>query len=214
MELIDSYLDLRFDHDLFLFDRGYPCKYFFYYLLEKKLNFVVRTPVNYYRTILKEGSSDQIFELVYKGKVMRLRAVLIPIGSDEEELLVTNITDNSFDIPSYKELYFKRWSIETKYGVLKNKIQIEKFSGATKQTIEQEFYAALFLTYMASIFKHESDEVIAKKQKNKDLKYEYKTNTNILLGVLKDNLVCLIIKQVRYGEITERCSAKPNPNQA
>ncbi|WP_099355790.1 IS4 family transposase [Fredinandcohnia onubensis] len=194
MALIDSFLELRSNQDLFLFDRGYPAKYFFHYLLKNKVNFVVRTPVNFYRSILKEEIPDQIFELVYKGKVMRLRAVRIPIGSGEEELLITNILDESFDIPTFKMLYFKRWSIETKYDVLKNKIQIEKFSGETKQTIEQEFYAALFLTNMASLLKHESDVLITKEQKGKDLKHEYKTNTNILIGALKDKLICLIIE--------------------
>lgn len=194
MELIDSFLELHSEQDLFLFDRGYPAKYFFHYLLENKLNFVIRTPVNFYRSIIKEEVPDQIFELVYKGKVMRLRAVRIPIGSSEEELLITNILDKSFVIPVFKELYFKRWSIETKYDMLKNKIQIEKFSGATKQTIEQEFYAALFLTNMASLLKHESDMIIAKEQEDKGLKYKYKTNNNILIGVLKDKLVCLIFE--------------------
>ncbi|MDF0728254.1 transposase [Cytobacillus sp. S13-E01] len=194
MELINSFLELRSNNDLFLFDRGYPAKYFFHYLLENKLNFVVRTPVNFYRSIIKEKVSDQIFELVYKGKVMHLRAVRIPIGSGEEELLITNIFDESFDIPTFKVLYFKRWSIEIKYDVLKNKIQIEKFSGATKQTIEQEFYAALFMTNMASLLKSESDAVIAKEQKDKVLKYEYKTNNNILVGVLKDKLISLIFE--------------------
>jgi hypothetical protein len=47
---------------------------------------------------------------------------------------------------------------------------------------------------MASLLKRESDVIIAKEQKDKDLKYEYKTNNNILIGVLKDKLVCLIIE--------------------
>ena len=53
---------------------------------------------------------------------MHLRAVRIPLESGDEELLITNLLDKSFDIPTFKELYFKRWSIETKYDVLKNKI--------------------------------------------------------------------------------------------
>lgn len=194
IELIDSFLELRSNHDLFLFDRGYPSQYFFHYLLKNKVNFVVRTPVNFYRAAIKEGIPDQVIELKYKSNVMRLRAVRIPLGSGEDELLITNILDESFDIPAFKELYFKRWSIETKYDVLKNKIQIERFSGETKQTIEQEFYAALFLSNMASLLKHESDVIIAEDQKDKDLKHKYKTNTNILIGALKDKLICLIIE--------------------
>ncbi|MCS0543085.1 hypothetical protein NXY55_24200, partial [Aeromonas veronii] len=55
-----------------------------------------------------------------------------------------------------------------KFDVLKNKIQIERFSGETKQTIEQEFYASLFLSNMASLLKHESDVIITEEHKDKD----------------------------------------------
>jgi hypothetical protein len=194
MRLIDSYTSLRSDQDIFLFDRGYPAKYFFYYLLDKRVNFVVRTPINLYSKLIKKGVNDQIFEFEYNRKMIRLRAVCITLSSGEEELLITNLFGETFDIPTFKELYFKRWSIETKYDELKNKIQIERFAGATKQTIEQEFYAALFLANMASLIKCESDKIIAKEQKDKGLKHEYKTNNNILIGTLKDQIVSLIIE--------------------
>jgi hypothetical protein len=192
MKLIDDYISIRSDDDLFLFDRGYPSKDFFQYLLDKKVKFVARTPVNYYRSHIKAGIADQVFELKHNGKIMRLRAIRIPLGSGNEELLITNVFDEKFDVPAFKALYYKRWSIETKFDVLKNKIQIEKFAGGTQQTIEQEFYAALFIANMASLIKCESDEIIAEEQKEKDLKYEYKTNNNILIGALKDKIVCLI----------------------
>lgn len=192
MKLIDDYLSMGLDHDLFLFDRGYPSKDFFQYLLDKKVKFVVRTPISYYRSSIKAGIADQFFELKHQGKTMHLRAIRIPLGSDKEELLITNVFDEKVDVPAFRALYFKRWSIETKFDVLKNKIQIEKFAGGTQQTIEQEFYAALFIANMASLMKCESDEIIAAEQKDKDLKYEYKTNNNILIGALKDKIVCLI----------------------
>ena len=42
---------------------------------------------------------------------------------------------------------------------------------------------------MASLVKHEADEMIAKEQDGKNLKYEYTANANVLTGKLKDNLI-------------------------
>ncbi|WP_139339560.1 transposase [Bacillus dakarensis] len=50
------------------------------------------------------------------------------------------------DIQSFKSLYFKRWGIETKYDELKSKLQIQKFTGDTPVSVEQDFYASMFLS--------------------------------------------------------------------
>ena len=47
---------------------------------------------------------------------------------------------------------------------------------------------------MASLVKHESDEIIAMEQDGKDLKYKYQTNYNILIGKLKEKLIPLIFE--------------------
>ncbi|MFD1040726.1 IS4 family transposase [Virgibacillus byunsanensis] len=193
-QLIDSYAEIRLDNDLFLFDRGYPSKDFFLYLLKMKVNFIARTQVNYYKSSIKEGVQDQMFELIEKGEIMHLRAIRFTLSSGKEELLITNVANSALGLEEFKQLYFKRWAIETKYDVLKNKIHIEKFAGASQQTIKQEFFGALFLTNMASIIKRESDELIVEDQREKNLKYEYQTNNNILIGKLKDKIVCFMLE--------------------
>ena len=47
---------------------------------------------------------------------------------------------------------------------------------------------------MASLVKQESDEIIAKEQDGKGLKYDYQTNTNILIGKLEANLIQIILE--------------------
>jgi len=44
-------------------------------------------------------------------------------------LLITNLSKNELKYEESKELYFKRWGIKTKFDKLKNKFQIENFSG-------------------------------------------------------------------------------------
>lgn len=63
----------------------------------------------------------------------------------------------------FKGLYFKRWGIETKFDELKNKFQIENFSGIKPVIIEQDFYAILLLSNIASIFEQEAQEELKEK---------------------------------------------------
>lgn len=47
---------------------------------------------------------------------------------------------------------------------------------------------------MAAIAKNEANEKVAHNHKDKDLKYDYKVNLNILIGKLKDNLVLVLLE--------------------
>ncbi|WP_078427785.1 IS4 family transposase [Alkalihalobacterium alkalinitrilicum] len=195
IKLMNSFKDHLNNNDLFLFDRGYPSLDFFAYLIELNVKFMIRTPVNYYKSSIKSSVPDQIIELKRKGSVMRLRAIRFTLPSGEDELLITNIEDETFGIQDFKTLYFKRWRIETKYDELKNKLQLQKFTGDTPLSVEQDFYATMFLANMASLVKQEADEMIAKEQEGKDLKYEYTANANVLTGKLKANLVRIILEE-------------------
>ena len=93
----------------------------------------------------------------------------------------------------FKELYFKRWPIETKYNMLKNKLKIETLSGKTVVSLYQDFYATIFIGNIVSITKMESDEIISDDNDNKELKYEYKTNENVLISKLRDRLVLALL---------------------
>ena len=50
-------------------------------------------------------------------------------GANTEEILLTNLTEDEFDINALKELYHLRWNIETHYNILKNRMKLEEFSG-------------------------------------------------------------------------------------
>ena len=95
----------------------------------------------------------------------------------------------------FKELYFMRWGIEIKYDELKNRLEIENFTGKTKIDIEQDFYASIYLSNMIELARKDSDEIIAVEREDKENKYEYKTNLNILIGNLKDKLIMMFLEE-------------------
>ena len=105
---------------------------------------------------------------------------------------MTNIFDESFTPSYFKELYFKRWNIETRYDFLKNKLEIENFTGDSRLTVEQDFYSSIYLSNQCELTKVCSDELIQEENSSKDLKREYRTNQKRLIAKLKNNLIRII----------------------
>ena len=78
-----------------------------------------------------------------------------------------------------------RWPVETKYDIVKNKLQIENFTSRTVEGIEQDFYAAMYLTNIVAAADINAQSEIDDVRKNKDNKYQYKVNINELIGIFK-----------------------------
>lgn len=194
-EMIERLTENELKNILLLFDRGYPSIKFFMDLIDSGAKFVIRIPVNNYRDRMNPALPDQIITFKEKKRTIHLRALRFKLDSGLEEILFTNLFDESLNIEAFKALYFKRWGIESKYQSLKNKLSIESFTGDTQQIIEQDFYASLYLANMASLIKHEQDKNITNKNKDKNLKYEYQTNENLLIGKLKDRLIAIILEK-------------------
>ena len=147
------------------------------------------------KEVVDVKNSDQIVEAIYKGKTIKMRVLKFELDSGITEILITNVFDESFDVSDFKELYFKRWGIEVKYNELKNRLQIENFSGETPIAIKQDFYATMYLSNMVSLAKMDANAIINEENKGKNLKYEYKVNTNILIGKLKNSLVFMLLEK-------------------
>jgi IS4 transposase len=193
-ELIENLDELGLKNDLILFDRGYPSTKFINYLENKKIKYLMRTRRKFLKVITEATKADQIIEVKTGDQILKIRVIRFMLDSETEEVLITNLIDENFEIMDFKKLYFKRWGIEIKYNELKNRLQIENFTGDTKVAVEQDFYASIYLSNMAAIAKAEANQEVEQLNESKDLKYEYKVNTNILIGKLKDNFVMALLQ--------------------
>ena len=102
--------------------------------------------------------------------------------------------ENELKYEECKDLYFKRWGIETKFDELKSKFEIENFYGIKPLVIEQDFHATILLSNFASIFEQEVEEELNKENKGKKLKHKYKINKSILIGKLKDSFIKILLE--------------------
>lgn len=188
-KLIDDLCLLGKRNDLIIFDRGYPSHNFISFIESKDIKYLMRVSGSFFKVVVNAPKADQIIEVTSKGKTITMRVLKFKLTSGITETLITNIFDEGFSVADFKKLYFKRWGIEVKYNEIKNKLQIENFTGKTPISIEQDFYATMYLTNMVALAKKDANQEIEKANEDKNLKYEYKVNTNVLVGKLKDNLI-------------------------
>jgi hypothetical protein len=149
------------------------------------------------------------------GTVLKVRVIKVELSTGEIETLITDLSAEEISYEECKALYFKRWGIETRYDQLKNQFEIENFSGVTTTVIEQDFYATILLSNMASLIEQDALEEMQKKNAHKTLKYdEYKINHNILVGKLKNNLVEIILEEddAKKDEMFQRLIAELERN--
>jgi len=194
VELIEKLKTLGLKNDLILFDRGYPSKKFISYLDSSGIKYVIRISSEKMKQVHQAKEPDQIVELNVDGKTINFRVLRFMLDSGVEEVLVTNLLDQSLGIKEFKELYFKRWGIEVKFYELKSRLEIQNFTGDTVISVEQDFYASIYLSNMVALAKNEANEKIAQNNEDKTLKYEYKVNTNILIGKLKDSMILMLLE--------------------
>lgn len=181
-------------NDLILFDRGYPSKKLLARLSDENISYAMRIQVKFTKEINDVKENDQVVEVTYEDKKYKVRVVKVILENGTTETLISNIFDRNFSTNDFKELYFKRWGIENKFDELKNRLQLENFTGDTEIAVQQDFYASIYLSNMVALAKASAEEELNEKNQGKNLKYEYQVNTNILIGKLKDKLILMLLE--------------------
>ena len=203
--------------ELILFDRGYASFELIKELLEKKIHFLMRVRTKFSTEIDKLSYGDHKIQLKQGEESILLRVLKFRLDNGEDETLITDLQKKYNGIATFKELYFKRWSIETKYNEIKNKLEIENFSGRLVDNIRQDFYSTMIITNLALDFINEAQQIIDENQKGKGNKYEYKVNVNHTIGVLKERFIQTICEEdskkrmEMFDEITKELERKIIP---
>ena len=157
------------ENTILLLDRGYPGKEVYRFLSQHKLKYVIRMGIGNSnpRYIRESINADQISTDI-KNPDITHRIIRFKLNDNSEELLITNIYDTQFTVDDFKTLYHFRWPIETKYDELKNKFQLEKFTGKTLNSVYQDFYNQMtklnIISYLRQISSLEINSVGHKKK--------------------------------------------------
>ncbi len=67
-------------------------------------------------------------------------------------VLVTSLQDEScYPTSEFKALYYFRWGIETFYGLIKTRLELENFTGIGAEAVKQDFFSTVYLSGLESI---------------------------------------------------------------
>lgn len=209
---IQSPLDTK---DLYIFDRGYPSITLICSLLYHKKDFLMRCKKDWLKEtslLVKRKKKDTIIEISPKklygdkrkefikllpnvplDKKIKIRVLLIPLPTGEIEILITSLLDKKehpYSVFSF--IYNKRWRCEENFKLHKVSHEIENFSGTTDIAIQQEILGTIFTANVRALIADQAQMEIEEEYSKKHLKYAYKINSNISIGILKNELLKVI----------------------
>ena len=111
IELIEKLKQMGLKNDLIFFDRGYPSRNFFAYLEGSGVKYLMRVKALSMKEVNEAMKPDQVVEINVNGKTIKVRVLRFMLDSGIEEVLVSNLWDESLGIQEFKALYFKWWGI-------------------------------------------------------------------------------------------------------
>ena len=220
-ELLRRHVINLLPDDLLLLDRGYPAYWVFNLILSQGANFCAR--INKQWKVVQEfadsGLKEEIIDLTpsYESKVeslemgldtkpLKLRLVRVELDTGEIEVLITSLLDDQqYPHKIFKDLYHKRWPVETDYLFIKKRIELGNFSGKTALSVYQDFHAKVFAKNLTFILASPAQEVVA--SQSEDKKHLHQINQTEAISKSKDTLfllferpkemVLLLIRQIQ-----------------
>jgi hypothetical protein len=184
--LLDKHLERleTFGSEKFLIiaDRGYPSYDLIETLIDKRFSFLLRLSENWTNIIsCMVDINDMNFQYGYNGNSYNIRALKIEL-ENKTEYLVTNLDGVLLSHDEARHIYSHRWNIETFFGLLKTELDLENFSGKTKNAVIQEFYAAMTLANVCQCFINDANNEIAAQNEHKNWRYAHHANRRQCIG--------------------------------
>lgn len=208
---------LNLHKSITVYDRGYNSTKLILYHLINKSNFIIRLKKDTFKNQrAKMLSDDENIEIKVKKihkkdltpeeKIIaksignpQIRVVNIPVtrsnGETYIESLITNLPQEKFTPEDLKRLYGTRWETEINFDRLKNRLDIENFSGQKKITIQQDFYSHIFIfNILMATYNDATEQINRKSRKEVQEKLEYKPNLNTIIGLIRKYLLKLVFE--------------------
>jgi len=205
--------------DLVIMDRGYHSAELFIRYAQKT-NFLVRLPKTTFSKatflfdvesqikdiILEINAPRNIKEALKRDSLptkMKVRFIQVILDNGTVEVLATNILSHeTIQTHEFKELYAKRWGIETYYDLIKNRLSLENFTGLTALAVKQDFYATIFLTNYEAMVTYDLNEEL--KETTKENKYVQKINKSVSFNLIKHKVFDLLYNDEPLEQMLEK----------
>ena len=125
----------------------------FSYSLSKRLTNRIRQEPQKYRWIPSKVHFDYIRDASDALYPISFRVVRFAVKEGLYETVITNLPADRFPPPLLRELYHKRWGIETSFRELKYPLALTHFHAKKRPFIEQEIFSRMTLYNFASLLR-------------------------------------------------------------
>ena len=206
--------------DLLIMDRNYPSYRMLAEMCQHGRDFVARCSAASFavaRQMLKgEGADSQIATLTPCAEQMPLikqlklpraltvRFVRVRLSTGEYEVLVTSLLDEVlYPSAEFLLLYHLRWGIETFYGLLKTRLELENFTGTGPEAVKQDFYATVYLSGLESLLTDTAQAQLDAK----NTQYPQTVNRAVSFNALKNQAFDLLFGDMETDPMLEKLTA-------
>lgn len=211
--LFEQHMKVFKEGDFLIGDRGYPSMKLMTELLQKNIQFCFRMKENWWKPVREFRASSKrqmVISLDISKKIrkelklgddckqLKVRLIKIELEGGEVEILCTSLTDSKkYQYKEFKELYHLRWGIEEAYKLLKNRIEVEAFTGKTANSVYQDYYAKVLMMTLCAVISYPIAEKVKEEcQKEKTgNKHDQQINKTFALGATKTNLIKLFFNR-------------------
>lgn len=143
-------------------------------------------------------TKPELYEEIKEKVGIELRITKIEINEKTTEYLISNLDKNEFCKEDLKEIYGKRWQVELSYNSIKNKLEIEQFTGNLPQFIYQDIYAQIVVYNQIQDMLYTGRKEIKFPKGN-----EYKINEGKAIGIFKEKYIKIMLIKDKKKEIKE-----------
>ena len=203
--------------DVALLDRGFAAYELWAHFVAKKRLFVCRCPTSSFSEVNRLFEQNQAGVSVMVSlqpsshqrrsvreaqlpEVITVRLVTVRLKSGELEVLATNLLEErQYPRAEFAELYHYRWGIETYYGLLKSRLDLENFSGLTSQAIRQDVFSTIFLSNLESLLIAPAQQQL--ERKSQMTQHSQQVNHAVSFHAIKSHLFELLLSSERLETV-------------
>lgn len=147
-------------------------------LTRKQTNEVKAHPEIYH--VIPTNSTFDFLDLrINKFYPISFRVVRFKITEDSYETVITNLNESEFPPYELKELYSKRWGVETSFRELKYSVGLVNFHAKKREHIIQEIFARLTMYNFSTMI---TSHVIIRQH---DTRYTYQVNFTAAIHICR-----------------------------
>jgi hypothetical protein len=210
-DLARAHLPRLKPEDLALMDRGYAGYEVFARFLVAGRRFVGRCPRCGF------GAVNRLFEENQEGQSVvaelrpahgtagtvraaglperiRVRLVTVRLRTGELEVRATDLLDEAlYPTSEFGELHHHRRGLETYYGLVKSRLDLENFTGLSAEAIRQDLYSTIFLSNMESILIQPAQAQL--RQASVQREHPAQVNHAVSFHALKSQIIQLLLSE-------------------